>query len=56
MTAMELRTLENRVLIEPLWNWNVWEGRGWEARGGLNRTFMELKYVSVTLCVFGFLS
>ena len=40
----------NKVLIEPLWNWN-WIGSGQNKmkNNSLNRTFVELKLVSLLL-------
>ena len=48
---MELKQKKHRkkypsmeVLIEPLWNWNVYAFRDVAAAEGINRTFMELKH------------
>ena len=37
------------VSIVPLWNWNTYSGSNVAWAGGLNRTFMELKYNRRTL-------
>ena len=42
-----LNTIEfnsNKVLIEPLWNWNWPYAHQGDLQFGINRTFMELKY------------
>ena len=46
-------TLTWPVLIEPLWNWNIYEKQLKENANSINRTFMELKLKTKNLQVTG---
>ena len=42
----------HRVLIVPLWNWNVFSMSRYIFQVGFNRTFMELKFVNMITSLF----
>ena len=42
--AQWLKYLDGKVLIEPLWNWNMTQSASKGLALSINRTFMELKH------------